>query len=184
MLCGLINADVIQQVAPKIDVGVRGEHVSSEEARCFLYNKDSSKTFVTVDSRKLHDDGLAQRKRVDEFVADADAEVVSLPSLDDLGYGRVAVAAPSSPDSGTPTEVFLAVVTDTQLIRIIYRPVDGATGDPAEDAVTIAKDLDANLARVQSDQESDSSAPLESPADPGLDVSAAATPSWLSSRLG
>lgn len=183
MLCGFIGTDVIQQVAPGVDADARSVHVSTEEANCSLYDKDSSKTFVTVNTRRLSD-GLEPRKRVDEFVADPAAKSVSVPGLGDLGYGRVAVVAPSSsPESGETTEVYLAVVTGTRLIRMIYRPIDGADGDPADDAVAIAKDIDANLVSVQSDRESDSSARHDSPADSGPKVSAAA-PSWLSSRLG
>ncbi len=183
MLCGLISADVIQQVAPKIDVGVQDEQVSAESAKCRLYDKDSGKTFITADATKLDGDAAASRKRVDEFAATFDGEPAEAPGLDELGYGRIIVAAPSSPDSGSPTEVFLGVATDTRFIRIIYRPINGA-GTPAKDVVAIAKDFNTNLADAQSNQAaSDSSARRESPAGDGQDAAVAGA-SWLSSRLG
>lgn len=185
MLCGLISADVIQQVAPKIDVGVQDEQVSADSAKCRLYDKGSSKTFITADATRLDGDAAAAQKRVDEFIATFDGAAAAAPGLDELGYGRVIVAAPSSPESGSPTEVFLGVATDTQFIRIIYRPIDGAAGAPAEDAAAIAKDFNTNLTSAQPDQEKkDSSGPRESPVDEGPDVAVVATPSWLSNRLG
>lgn len=185
MLCGLIGIDVIQQVAPKIDVGVRDEQVSAESAKCRLYDKDSGKPFITADATKLDGDAGASRKRVDDFAATFEGEATEVPALDELGYGRVIVAAPSSPDSGTPTEVFLGVATDSRFIRIIYRPIESAPGAPAEDAVAIAKDFDMNLANASTDQgKTDSSAPSETSADEGQDVSVVADASWLSGRLG
>ncbi|MFJ2757226.1 hypothetical protein ACIO3S_16590 [Nocardioides sp. NPDC087217] len=184
MLCGLIGAEVIEQVAPKIDVGVQDEQVSADAAKCRLYDKDSGKTFITADATKLDGDATASRKRVDEFAATFDGEPTEAPGLDELGYGRIIIAAPSSPDSGSPTEVFLGVATDTRFIRIIYRPINGATGTPAEDAVAIAKDFNTNVTDAQPSQASgDSSAPLESPADDGQRTAVAGA-SWLSSRLG
>jgi hypothetical protein len=185
MLCGLISADVIQQVAPKTDVGVQDEQVSADSAKCRLYDKGSSKTFITADATRLEGDAEAAQKRVDEFIATFDGAAAEAPGLDELGYGRIIVAAPSSPESGSPTEVFLGVATDTQFIRLIYRPVDGSTGSPAEDAAAIAKDFSTNLNEAQADQEkTDSSASYESSADQGTDDAVAASPTWLSSRLG
>lgn len=185
MLCGLIGADVIQQVAPKIDVGVQEEQVSADSAKCRLYDKGSGKTFITADATKLDGDATASRKRVEEFAATFDGEPAEAPGLDELGYGRIIVAAPSSPESGSPTEVFLGVATDTRFIRIIYRPINGSAGTPAEDAVAIAKDFNANLTDAQSSQAaSDSSASPESPAHDDQDAAVVADASWLSSRLG
>lgn len=184
MLCGLISADVIQQVAPKIDVGVQDEQVSAESAKCRLYDKGSGKTFITADATKLDGDATASRKRVDEFAATFDGEPAEAPGLEEIGYGRIIIAAPSSPESGSPTEVFLGVATDTRFIRIIYRPINGAAGAPAEDAVAIAKDFNTNLEDAQSNQAaSDSSAPPERPAGDAQNAAVAGS-SWLSSRLG
>lgn len=184
MLCGLIGTDVIQQVAPKIDVAVKDEQVSAESAKCRLYDTGSGKPFITADATKLDGDAAASRKRVDEFAATFDGEPAEAAGLDDLGYGRVIVAAPSSPDSGSPTEVFLGVATEDRFIRIIYRPVNGSPGNPAEDAVAIAEDFNSNLTAQSGQEATDSSATPESLADERQDVKVVADPSWLSNRLG
>lgn len=183
MYCGLFTKSVVGELAGHDELKATDVEVDTEMANCTIYDLKADRVLATVSAVPL---GERMSRSEAEKAAKSFAEYnqgEDLPvSLTDLGSGQARTSEYTSTGGQKMPLVSLGVVTDTHLLKVLYRPVDGRFGTTAEDIVSLAKDLDANLGELQPSAEATESgaqAPSVAP-----DVAVVATSAFLSDRLG
>lgn len=183
--CGLFTKQLIEDLVGHDQISVADEEISSEAVTCTIYDDKTGRVLI----------GLTAIPKVDERTDAAEAKgwvdfgqgkPLAVPALAEVGTGGASTAEITLADGTKQPAVSVGVVMTTHVAKIMYRPVEGRYGATAEDVVEIAKDLDANLAKLPASAETDNTNSQESPAitedSPGVDV--VVTASDLSNRLG
>jgi hypothetical protein len=183
--CGLFTKQLIEDLVGHDQISVADEEVSSEAVTCTVYDDKTGRVLI----------GLTAVPKIDEKTDVAEAKgwvdfnqgkPLAVPALAEVGAGGASTAEITLADGTKQPAVSAGVVMKTHVAKIMYRPVEGRYGTTAEDVVEIAKDLDANLAKLPASAEAADSNSQESPSttgdSPGADV--VVTASDLSSRLG
>lgn len=180
--CGLFTKQLVEGLVGHDQISVADEEISSDAATCTIYDDKTGRVLL----------GLTAIPKVDEKTDEAEAKgwvdfnqgkPLAVPALAEVGPGGASTAEMTLADGTKQPAVSVGVVMKTHVAKIMYRPVEGRYGSTAEDVVEIAKDLDANLAKLPASAENADTNSQGSPVDESRDVAVAAT-SWLSKRLG
>lgn len=187
MYCGLFDQEVVRQITGfGKDVTVTGNQSDPKDLECTLSDPSTDEWFVL--SIAISADTSLKPKftqMLDDEASKSKAKDVTPESLVELGHGYVRERSIDDGDGGSIPQYDVAVLTDTHLLRLGYRPTDAATGNAVEGAVALAKNLDANLRSFKPSDTATSSARQPGQPLPGSNAEAAVTDtSWLSGRLG
>lgn len=186
MYCGLFTKSVVEELAGHGELKATDVEVDTEMANCTIYDLKADRVLATVSAVPLGErmSRSEAEKAAKSFAEYNQGEDLSV-SLDGLGSGQARTSEYTSTGGQKMPMVSLGVVTNTHLLKVLYRPVDGRFGTTAEDVVSLAKDLDTNLVALQPSAEATDSGAHSPPVAPGrADVAASATSSFLSNRLG
>lgn len=183
MYCGLFTKSVVEELAGHDELKATDVEVDAEMANCTVYDLKADRVLATVSAVPLGErmSRSEAEKAAKSFAEYNEGEDLSV-SLADFGSGQARTSEYTSTGGQKMPMVSLGVVTDTHLLKVLYRPVDGRFGTTAEDIVSLAKDLDANLVELQPSAEATDSGAQSPPVAP--DVAVVATSSFLSDRLG
>lgn len=180
--CGLFTKQMVEDLVGHDQISVADEEISSDAASCTVYDDKTGRVLI----------GLTAIPKVDEKTDAAEAkgwvafnkgEPLEVPGLAEVGPGEASTAEITLADGTKQPAVSVGVVTKTHVAKLMYRPVEGRFGATAEDVVEIAKDIDANLAKLPASTETNSQEPPVT-TDESPDVDVVVTASTLSSRLG
>lgn len=187
MYCGLFDQEVIRQITGFDEgVTVTGNQSDPKDLECTLSDPSTDEWFV-LSIAIAADASLKPKfiKMLDDEASKSKAKDVTPESLVELGHGYVRERSIDDGDSGSIPQYDVAVLTDTHLLRLGYRPTDAANGDAVEGAVALAKNLDANLRTFKpSDTATSSARQPGQPLSESNTEAAVADTSWLSGRLG
>lgn len=186
MYCGLFDQQVVREVTGfDKDVTVTGNQSDPSDLECTLSDPSTDEWFV-LSIAVAADASLKPKftQMLDDEALKSKNKDVTPKALIELGHGYVRERSIDDGEGGSNPQYDVAVLTDTHVLRLGYRPTDAKNAEAAEGAVKLAKNLDANLKSFESGDLSTSSADLPEKPLPGSDAVAVADMSKLSSRLG